>query len=236
MQGTDRSPRKNRQLKFDFPETGHTLDTLAVTDANRTAISLLKRWPDWRTAAFCLVGEKRSGLTTAAQAWCDLSGGALLSAKALGKLSHKKISALAEAPVAIDRADKVENDDNLLSLINLSASHGGTLLLTGRQPPARWRARLPDLQSRLSAMTLLELGPPDDEMLRIRLRAAMKRRYLKLPEAVEDYVIMRLERSYAAIESFVKELHELSDEREVTIPLAREILDEMDGTRPLFED
>ena len=64
----------------------------------------------------------------------------------------------------------------------------------------------------------------------------MKRRYLKLPEAVEDYIIMRLERSYAAIESFVKELHELSDEREVTIPLAREILDEMDGTRPLFED
>ena len=85
-------------------------------------------------------------------------------------------------------------------------------------------------------MTLIELGPPDDEMMSIRLRAAMKRRYLKLPDEVESYLIIRLERSYAAIENFVENLHEMSDEREVTVPLAREILDEMDGTRPLFED
>ncbi|WP_018147004.1 HdaA/DnaA family protein [Henriciella marina] len=236
MTRTDHPSRKSRQLKFEFPETGHTLDTLAITDANRTAIALLQRWPDWRTAAFCLVGDKRSGLTTAAQGWCDLSGGVLLGAKALSKLSHKKIDALAKAPVAIDRADKVANDDNLLSLINLSASNGGSLLLTGRKPPVRWRTRLPDLQSRLSAMTLIELHPPDDEMMGIRLRAAMKRRYLKLPEEVEAFLIIRLERSYAAIEKFVENLHELSDGREVTVPLAREILDEMDGTRPLFED
>ena len=73
-------------------------------------------------------------------------------------------------------------------------------------------------------------------MLGIRLKAAMKRRYLKLPEEVEAFLIIRLERSYAAIEKFVENLHELSDGREVTVPLAREILDEMDGTRPLFED
>ncbi|HIG21503.1 MAG TPA: hypothetical protein EYG02_06515 [Henriciella marina] len=236
MSRTDHPQRKSRQLKFEFPGKGHTLDTLAVTDANRTAIALLKRWPDWRTAAFCLVGDELSGLTTAAQAWCELAGGSMLGAKALSKLSHKKIDAIANTPIAVDRADLVENDDNLLSLINLSASHGGSLLLTGRVPPARWRTRLPDLQSRLSAMTLIELGPPDDEMISIRLRAAMKRRYLKLPDEVESYLIIRLERSYAAIENFVENLHEMSDGREVTVPLAREILDEMDGTRPLFDD
>lgn len=236
MTREDPSTRKGRQLKFEFPQSEHTLDTLAVTESNRTAIALLRRWPDWRTAAFCLCGGPRSGLTTAAEAWTGLAGGVLMGAKALDKLSHKKIDALAAGPVAIDRADTVTNEDNLLSLINLSASSGGSLLLTGHLPPARWRVRLPDLQSRLSAMTLIELGPPDDEMLSVRLHQAMRNRYLKLPPEVETYILTRMERSYNAVEEFVHTLHEMSDGREVTVPLAREILDQMDGTRSLFDD
>jgi chromosomal replication initiation ATPase DnaA len=234
--GEDRPHRKTRQLKFDFPQTGHTLDTLAITEANRTAIALLKRWPDWRTAAFCLVGPAGSGLTTAANAWCDYSGGAIVGPKALDKLPHKKVEALARGPVAVDFAEDISNEDNLLSLMNLSLSSGGSLLLTGHQVPARWRVRLPDLQSRLNAMTLIELGPPDDGMLSIRIRAAMRRRYLKLPEDVETFILSRIERSYTAVEDFVHMLHEMSDGREVTTPLAREILDQMGGTRALFEE
>jgi chromosomal replication initiation ATPase DnaA len=85
-------------------------------------------------------------------------------------------------------------------------------------------------------MTLVELAPPDDEMVSIRLKRAMKRRYLKLPSEVETYLLARIERSYIAIETFVENLHEMIDGREVTVPLSREVLDEMDGTRPLFED
>lgn len=236
MTSEEKSFRKGRQLKFEFPQSGYTLDTLAVTDANRTAIALLQRWPDWRTAAFCLVGGPQSGLTTAAQAWADLAGGVVIGAKALDKLSHKKVEAMSHGPVAIDRADTITNEDNLLSLINLSPRNGGSLLLTGHTPPARWRARLPDLQSRLNAMTLIELGPPDDAMLSIRLQAAMRRRYLVLPSEVETYILTRIERSYKAVEEFVHTLHELSDGREITVPLAREILDRMDGTRSLFDD
>lgn len=236
MTREDPTSRKGRQLKFDFPQSEHTLETLAVTDANRTAIALLQRWPDWRTAAFCLVGGPRSGLSTAVETWARFAGGVVLGAKAFSKLSHKKVEALSMGPVAIDRADTVTNDDNLLSLINLSASNGGSVLLTGHTPPSRWRVRLPDLQSRLSAMTLIELGPPDDEMLSIRLQAAMHKRYLKLPTEVETYILTRMERSYNAVEEFVHTLHEMSDGREVTVPLAREILDQMDGTRSLFAD
>ncbi|WP_139792243.1 HdaA/DnaA family protein [Henriciella litoralis] len=236
MTRDDPAPRKSRQLKFEFPESGHTLDTLAVTDSNRTAIAVLKRWPDWRTAHFCLVGAPQSGLSTAAQAWCDLSGSALLSAKAFDKLSHKKIDALANGPVAIELAENVSNESNLLSLLNLSVRSGGTVLLTSHVSPARWRVSQPDLLSRLKAMTLIELGPPDDEMLSIRLQAAMKRRYLKLPGDVETYLLARIQRNYAVIESFVQNLHEMSDGREVTVPLAREVLDDMDGTRSLFDE
>ncbi|MEQ9316978.1 MAG: hypothetical protein RLN72_14070, partial [Henriciella sp.] len=201
---------------------------------NRTAIAVLKRWPDWRTPTLALVGGPKSGLTTAARAWVTHAGGELLTAKAVDKLSHKKIEALSAKPVAIDLAEAVKSEDNLLSIINLSARAGGSVLLTGHAAPARWHVKAPDLASRLKAMTLVELGSPDDEMVSIRLKQAMKRRFLKLPKEVETYLLARLERSYAAIETFVENLHEMIDGREVTIPLARLVLDEMDGTRPLF--
>lgn len=236
MSEQDPKPRKSRQLKLDFPVSAHTLETLSVTSANRTAIAVLKRWPDWRVPALALVGPARSGLTTAATAWANHAGGSVLTARAFNKLTHKKLEALAATPVAIDLAEDVTNEDNLLSIINLSPRAGGSLLLTGHSSPARWRVKLPDLASRLKAMTLAELGMPDDEMLSIRLRTAMKQRYLKLPRDVETYLLARIERSYDALETFVENLHDMTEGREVTVPLAREVLDQMDGTRPLFDD
>jgi len=229
--------RRHRQLALDFPEAGPpTLDGLAVTPANRTALAVLKRWPDWRTHTLAIVGQPKSGLTTAARAWAEHAGGEVIAAKTFDKLSHKKVEALAGKPVAIDPADQVRNEDNLLSLINLSARLGGSVVLTGQKAPALWRVKQPDLASRLKAMTLVELAPPDDEMVSVRLHAAMKKRFLKLPEDVEAYLLLRIERNYAALETFVESLQEMAEGREVTVPLAREVLDDQDGTRPLFDD
>lgn len=236
MSEQSRKPHSKRQLTLEFPEPGLTLDDLAVTPANRTAMAMLKRWPDWRTHTLAVVGLPKSGLTSAASAWAGHAGGVVVSAADFDKLSHKKIDALAKQAVAIDLAEAVRKEDSLLSLINLAAHHGSHVLLTGNRAPALWRVRQPDLASRLKSMTLVELGPPDDEMVSVRLRTAMKRRYLKLPKDVEAYLLMRIERNYVALESFVENLHQMAEGREVTVPLAREVLDEQDGTRPLFDD
>ncbi len=236
MNARKNKPRRPRQLALDFPDAGLSLDTLSVTPANRTAIAVLKRWPDWRTHAVALAGEPKSGLTTAAHAWAEKAGGDVYSAQVFDRLTHRQIEVIAADAVAVDRADTITNEDNLLSLINLSGRLGGSVLLTGHTVPARWRVRQPDLVSRLKSMTLVELGPPDDEMVSIRLRAAMKRRFLKLPEDVETYLLTRIERNYGALETFVESLHEMAEGREVTVPLAREVLDEQGGTWPLFDD
>ena len=235
MSGPDEKPRKTRQLTLDFPEGHLSLDSLSVTPANRVAVAMLKRWPDWRRPAIALVGKPKSGLTTAAHVWAEHAGGQVLDAKTFSRLKHRDVEALSHGPVAIDLAQDVTNEDNLLSIINLSSRAGGSLLLTGHASPAQWRVKLPDLQSRLKSMPLVELAPPDDEMLSLRLKAAMKRRFLKLPADVEAYLQLRLERSYTAIERFVEILHQMADGREITVPLAREVLDQMDGTRPLFD-
>lgn len=236
MSEPSRQPRKQKQLALDFPEPAPTLDSLSVTSSNRTAMAVLKRWPDWRTHTLAIVGQPKSGLTSAAHAWAAHAKAEVVDIRTLDRLSHKNVEALSSGPVAIDGADKVRNEDNLLSLINLSARGGGHVLLTAEKAPALWRVRQPDLASRLKSMTLVELGPPDDEMVSIRLRAAMKRRFLKLPSDVEAYLLMRIERNYAALESFVEDLHEMAEGREVTVPLARDVLDDQGGTRPLFDE
>ena len=235
MSGQDEKPRKTRQLTLDFPEGHLSLDSLSVTPANRVAIAMLKRWPDWRRPAMALVGKPKSGLTTAARAWAEHAGGEVLDAKTFSGLKHRQVDAISDKAVAIDLAQDVSSEDNLLSIINLSSRAGGSLLLTGHASPAQWRVKLPDLQSRLKSMTLIELGPPDDAMLSLRLKSAMKRRFLKLPPDVETYLLLRLERNYTAIERFVEILHQMADGREITVPLARDVLDQMDGTRPLFD-
>ena len=215
---------RQRQLALDFPAPGPTLDGLAVSASNRTAISVLRRWPDWRTHTLAVVGQAKSGLTTVARAWAAHAEGQVIDVKAFDKLSHKKVDALSSQPVAVDDADLIRNEDNLLSLINLSARNGGYVLLTARKAPALWRVRQPDLAS------------PDDDMVVARLRAAMRRRFLKLPKDVEAYLLLRIERNYEALESFVESLHEQVEGREVTVPLARDVLDGQSGTRPLFDD
>ena len=69
---------RQRQLALDFPEPGPTLDGLAVSASNRTAISVLRRWPDWRTHALAVVGQAKSGLTTVARAWAVHAGGQVI--------------------------------------------------------------------------------------------------------------------------------------------------------------
>ncbi|MEO1102004.1 MAG: hypothetical protein AAFW65_09185, partial [Pseudomonadota bacterium] len=129
--------------------------------------------------------------------------------------------------VAIDNADSIRNEDHLLSLINLAASSGGYALLTARSTPANWRVSSADLGSRLRSMPLAEIGPPDEDMLRGRLKAAGRRRFMKFSDELLDYLSVRLGRSYAGLEDYVTRLSETvgTQNRAPTIPLARDVLE-----------
>ena len=73
------------------------------------------------------------------------------------------------------------------------------MLLAARQAPARWPVRLPDLASRLRAITAVEILPPEDELLHALLARLLARRRLAVTEAVQDWLLLRLPRSAAAM-------------------------------------
>jgi len=128
--------------------------------------------------------------------------------------------------LAIDDADRLHDERNLLHLYNLLAESGGSLLLTAAEPPARWAVALADLRSRLSALPVVEIRPPDDALIQAVLVKLFADRQLRVDPELVTYLAARLDRSLVVAANAVDLLDRaaLSARRALTIPFARETL------------
>lgn len=128
---------------------------------------------------------------------------------------------------ALDDADSLP-EDALFHRWNRAQAEGRPLLIVSGRAPGAWNVALPDLASRLGAALLIEIGAPDDDLLRGLVESHAARRGLALGEGVLAYILPRLERSHAAAEALVETIDRLSLERKaaVTISLARDALAE----------
>ncbi len=66
--------------------------------------------------------------------------------------------------------------------------------------------RLPDLASRFRAVTAVQILPPDDSLLRALLRRLLSDRQLRVDADVQDWLLLRLPRSAAALREAVARL------------------------------
>ena len=111
-------------------------------------------------------------------------------------------------------------------MLNTARDQGLTLLLTARLAPARWTVALPDLASRLRAMTAVEIGPPDEALLQVLFDRLLSDRQLIVPEPVKAWLLRRLPRLPAALRAAAARLDRLSlaDGKPVTRAMASRLL------------
>ena len=199
-------------------------DDFLVAASNREAVAWIDRWPDWpgRTLAVC--GSEGAGKTHLAHVWCAKSG-----ARFVGPDDTVDLQGLADRDrpcLALDDADRLVDEGALLHAFNFVTEKRGHVLLTGREAPARWAIKLPDLASRLRAITVTRLGPPGDELFAAVLIKLFAERQLVVGEDVILYLVTRLERSFGAAQACVAALDKraLAESRRVTVPLAGEVL------------
>ena len=100
-----------------------------------------------------------------------------------------------------------------MHLYNGLAAAGGTLLLTAKVSPARWNSQLKDLDSRLKAAASVEIGQPDDDLLKAVLAKQFSDRQLLVDQEVISYAAKRMERSLAEVRTIVDGADKLSRER-----------------------
>ncbi len=196
-----------------------------VAPCNRDAVAWLDRWPDWPGPALVIHGPEGCGKTHLTHVWRAASGAVTLNRAAPSALPDgAKACTLDDADAAVDERD-------LLHLYNVVAERGGHILLTARSGPAHWRLDLPDLASRLRAAPSVALGAPDDALIGAVLVKLFADRQLRVEPAVVTYLVMRIERSFAALREIVAALDAsaLIGKRNITVPLARGVLAEISG-------
>ena len=87
---------------------------------------------------------------------------------------------------------------------------------------------LPDLSSRMRALSVATLDAPDDALLRSLLEKYFADRQLAVATQVLDYMVSRMERSFVAVQTIAAAMdrRSLAERRNLTLPLAREIMTE----------
>ena len=99
-------------------------------------------------------------------------------------------------------------------------------MITARHPPTNWTIALPDLASRLRALPVVSIAPPDDVLLATVMMKLFADRQLAVDDRLISYLLARIERSFAAVQAVVAELDReaLRLKRPVNRTLAAEIL------------
>jgi len=217
-----------RQLAFTL---GHA-ENFAREDflsgpSNAAALALIESWPEWPASAVVLVGPEGSGKSHLAAIWASEAGGRFLSARALAD-ADLPASLATGALVVEDLAAEAFDERALFHLINLAREEGAYLLLTACTAPAGWPVAVPDLGSRLKALPVIALSPPDDMLLRAVLLKLFADRQLEVDEQLLAYVATRIERSFAAARTVVARLDQeaMQRQRPLTRSLAADVLRE----------
>jgi chromosomal replication initiation ATPase DnaA len=214
-----------RQLAFALPHA----ESFAREDflggaSNAAALRLIEQWPDWPDRVLALTGPEGAGKSHLAAIWAEIAGARRVAARTLGEVDL--IAELATAALVVEDAGGEFDERALFHLINLVRQEEAYLLITARAAPATWGVALPDLSSRLRAIPVVALDPPDDALLRAVMVKLFADRQLAVDESLIAYLASRIERSFAGARAAVDGLDReaLRQQRPVTRALAAELM------------
>lgn len=177
-------------------------DGYIVTDANADVDAQLLDWKNWPNNVAILIGPSSSGKTAMAEQYLRDSGG---------------------------RCFEVSGGDageDLFHLWNLAREERTPLLIVSRLPVSEWNVTLPDLRSRLAASLLIEIGPPDEAMLKGLFHKFFAARGLAISEDASSYLARRMERSYHDVQLLAQKMDNLATEQKksITRRVAQDVL------------
>ena len=215
-----------RQLALALPHAESlTRENFLEGPCNAQALALVDSWPDWPNRIMMLTGPEGGGKSHLAAIWAVDAGARSISAHLL--TTENVPGALATGSLVVDDLNPATLDHRaLFHLMNLAREDGAYVLLTCRLPQTLFDIELRDLRSRLRAIPVVTLEPPDDALLRALIVKFCADRQMNVDEALVSYLATRIERSFTAARRAVALLdtEALRLRRPVTRALAAEVL------------
>ena len=216
---------QGRQLVLQLPHRQALgRDDFLVTASNSAAVALIDHWPDWPAHAAVIVGPPGSGKTHLVEVWRQRSKALRVQAADVRVEAAPEI--LRSGAAALEDAAPPLDERGLFHLLNLARQQGSSILLTAQARPEHWKIALPDLLSRLNAIPVLEILPPDDALLRGVLVKLFFDRQIAAAESTISFMLARMPRSLGAARLLVAEIDRraLEERAEVTRPFVAKVL------------
>lgn len=216
---------RGRQLVLELPHRQALgRDDFLVAKSNEAAVALIDDWPAWPGHAAIIVGPPGSGKSHLVEVWRQRSKAARVQAADV-RLETAPETLLSGA-VAVEDAAPPIDERGLFHLLNLARQQNSSILLTAQTRPEKWKIVLPDLLSRLKAIPVLEILPPDDALLRGVLVKLFFDRQIAADEATVSFMLTRMPRSLGAARLLVAEIDRraLEEKAEVSRPFVARVL------------
>lgn len=198
--------------------------------ANEAALAWIDRWPEWPSPALVIHGPEGAGKSHLAAIWAVRAAALTLPAAAWLSQEPRALLGAAKAVVLedLDRAlqESPSLEKALYGLWQALVERQGHLLVTAREAPQLWAMTLPDLASRLRGSSAVGVKAPDEALLAALLVKLLADRQISAAPDVVSYLVLRSERSFAAMRYLAVALDQagLAQRRAITLPLARDVL------------
>jgi chromosomal replication initiation ATPase DnaA len=226
------------QLTLELPHRP-ALDAgdFLISQSNQAAADVIDLWPHWPQSSVAVVAPPHAGKTHLANVWRLRSGAARLEAPSLGEADVAAVAA-SRAVLVEDLHGGVGDERALFHLLNRVREDRLSMLLTSRTLPGELQADLPDLRSRLRALPVVVIAPPDEALLKAVLVKHFADRQLAVEPNVITYIALRMERSMEAAANIVAAIDRaaMASHRKVTRVLAAEVLAQTGSCFTVGED
>lgn len=196
-----------------------------VASSNETAVALVDQWPRWPSYAAIIEGAPGSGKSHLAGVWRQVSGAACVEAASLQADAVPQL--LARNGLVVENLGEDGVDETaLFHALNLARQSGRHVLFTSVRPVARMGLVLPDLVSRLAALPVARILPPDDALLRGVLLKHFSERQIAIDEALLNYLVARMPRSLGMARELIAAIDAaaMAEKAEVTRGFAGKVL------------
>ena len=195
-----------------------------VSDANKEAVAWIDAANRWPEPFLLLCGEEGCGKTYLAHIFSK-------------NVFQAKDIDLYDIPTLPKKFALEDIDDNvdetiLFHLFNYAKHNQRVILFTAHALPLFQK---PDLKSRFATVPRVLIHSPDDLLMMSLLCKGFTERQILVESDVVSYLLLRLERSFSAIRDFLEraDIMSLEQKRPLTIPMVRQVLDEVKKQRLL---
>jgi chromosomal replication initiation ATPase DnaA len=214
---------QNKQLLLDLPlRQAFGRDDFLVTASNAAAVELIDQWPNWLSYGAIIIGPAGSGKSHLVEVWRQKTSAAICRAE---ELRIEDIPQLFQNRLLAVEISTAFDERALFHALNFAKQEDAQILITAQGIPA---LQIPDLRSRLNALPIVAILPPDDELLRGVLVKHFSDRQITVDETMITYIMLRMPRSLEAAQSLVDKIDQVAmvEKAEITRPFVGKVMAE----------